>query len=217
MLDVIITRGLPLDRITTTDVWATDTISANLPEMDAFKARMDERIWWKYRMEVEHLCARNKDGSKRTYEQMFYHVPQRKNSQTVQVERERERRAPARLDPRLPGSVEPLVSGWTQAEFQATEYRERLQDSLQTPGTTGVRSSKSPMQFRDSLCMEFHGAKVDSNPECRPQGFPAQISPWCRKLKIDFPSPMSARRGARTEISSNTWASQRTSPSGSNS
>ena len=26
MLDVIISRGLPLDRITTTDVWATDTI-----------------------------------------------------------------------------------------------------------------------------------------------------------------------------------------------
>lgn len=87
MLDVIITRGLPLDRITTTDVWATDTISANLPEKEAFKARMDEWIWWKYRMEVEHLCARNKDGSKRTYEQMFYHVPQRR-SQTVQVERD---------------------------------------------------------------------------------------------------------------------------------
>lgn len=117
MLDVIISRGLPLDRITTTDVWATDTISANLPEMDAFKARMDERIWWKYRMEVEHLCARNKDGSKRTYEQLFYHVPQRR-SQTVQVERER------RADPRDGG------------------YRERLPDSPQTPDTTTARSSK---------------------------------------------------------------------------
>lgn len=31
MLDVIKSRGLPLNRITTTDVWATDTISANLP------------------------------------------------------------------------------------------------------------------------------------------------------------------------------------------
>jgi hypothetical protein len=79
MLDVIFTRGLPLDRITTTDVWATDTISANLPPMEEFKARMDERIWHLYRMDVEHLCARNKDGSKRTYEQMFYHVPVRKS------------------------------------------------------------------------------------------------------------------------------------------
>lgn len=78
MLDVIHSRGLPLDRITTTDVWATDTIPANLPPMEEFKIRMDERIWQMYHIEVEHLCARNKDGSKRTYEQMFYHVPQRK-------------------------------------------------------------------------------------------------------------------------------------------
>lgn len=91
MLEVIHSRGLPLDRITTTDVWATDTISANLPSMGAFKERIDQRIWDMYRIEVEHLCARNKDGSKKTYEQMFYHVPVR-SSQSVQVERERERR-----------------------------------------------------------------------------------------------------------------------------
>ena len=89
MLDVIFTRNLPLDRITTTDVWATDTVSANLPPMEEFKERMDERIWNLYRIDVEHLCARNKDGSKKTYEQMFYHVPVRR-SQFVQVERERE-------------------------------------------------------------------------------------------------------------------------------
>ena len=89
MLEVIHSRGLPLDRITTTDVWATDTISANLPSMDAFKERMDQRIWDMYHIEVEHLCARNKDGSKKTYEQMFYHVPVRR-SQIGQVERERD-------------------------------------------------------------------------------------------------------------------------------
>ena len=78
MLDVIVSRGLPLDRITTSDVWATDTVSACFPPVEEFKARMDEIIWKKYRMEVEHLCARNPDGSKRTYEQMFYHIPKRK-------------------------------------------------------------------------------------------------------------------------------------------
>lgn len=91
-LDVIFSRGLPLDRITTTDVWATDTIPAWLPPMDEFKARAEDWIWTKYRMDVEHLCALNKDGTKKTYEQMFYHVPKRR-SQDVQVERERERRA----------------------------------------------------------------------------------------------------------------------------
>ena len=90
MLDVIRSRGLPLDRITTTDVWATDTISASLPEIDAFKKRMDGWILERYGIPVEHLCARNPDGSIRSYEQMFYHVPKRR-SQDVQVERERER------------------------------------------------------------------------------------------------------------------------------
>lgn len=133
MLDVIKSRGLPLDRITTTDVWATDTIPANLPLMMAFKERMDQKIWDMYHIEVEHLCAMNKDGSKRTYEQMFYHVPVRR-SQTGQVERR-----------------------------TRTMYRQ--------------------------------------------QGFPAQISPWCRKLKIDkvrTPFRMSAPRGAGIEISWNT-------------
>lgn len=87
MLEVIKSRGLPLDRITTTDVWATDTISANLPPMQAFKDRMDQRIWDMYHIQVEHLCALNPDGTKKTYEQMFYHIPKRKNSQSVQVER----------------------------------------------------------------------------------------------------------------------------------
>lgn len=95
MLDVIHSRGLPLDRITTTDVWATDTISANLPPVEEFKARMDERIFQLYGIRVEHLCARNPDGSKKTYEQMFYHVPVRR-SQTLNVERER---AGFKLDP----------------------------------------------------------------------------------------------------------------------
>lgn len=156
MLDVIHSRGLPLDRITTTDVWATDTISANLPPVEAFKARMDERIFQLYGIKVEHLCARNPDGSKKTYEQMFYHVPVRR-SQTLNVERERERErpgftdcssrerereAPARNNPRLPGSVEPVVPSWTQTDSQCTGCKVQSPDSHQTPGTTGVRNSK---------------------------------------------------------------------------
>ena len=78
MLDVIVTRGLPLDRITTTDVWATDTIRGEHPKMVEFKDQVDEYIWRKYRIEVEHLCAM-RNGEKLTYEKLFYHVPKRKN------------------------------------------------------------------------------------------------------------------------------------------
>ena len=77
MLDVIVSRGLPLDRITTTDIWATDTIRGEHPKMVAFKERADEYIWQKYHIEVEHLCAM-RNGEKVTYEKMFYHVPKRK-------------------------------------------------------------------------------------------------------------------------------------------
>lgn len=83
MLDVIVSRGLPLDRITTSDVWATDTISACLPPVEEFKERMDDWIYKKYRIKVEHLCARNKDGSKKTYEQMFYHIPKRRGQESI--------------------------------------------------------------------------------------------------------------------------------------
>lgn len=78
MLDVIVSRGLPLDRITTTDVWATDTIRGERPKMVEFKARTDEYIWRKYHIEVEHLCAM-RNGEKVTYEKLFYHVPRRKD------------------------------------------------------------------------------------------------------------------------------------------
>ena len=110
MLDVIASRHLPLDRITTSDVWATDTIPAELPPVTDFKARMDEYIFKKYRIEVEHLCARNKDGSKRTYEQCFYHVPDRSQNSKV----ERERRTSIK-NTRIPRARSPVVSIIPQA------------------------------------------------------------------------------------------------------
>ena len=150
------------------------------PPMDEFKQLMDSRIWDMYHIEVEHLCAKNQDGSKKTYEQMFYHVPVRR-SQIGQVERERER-VPPRNDPRLPGSLGSVVSGWTQADTRCTEYAEQSPASRRTPDTTGARSSR--------LC------------PTRIQGFPVQISNWCKKLKIDYvrtPFPMSAPRGAKMD------------------
>ena len=189
MLDVIITRGLPLDRVTTTDVWATDTIPAELPPVLEAKSRIEEKLWQMYRIEVEHLCARNKDGSKKTYEQMFYHVPVRR-SQSVQVERE--------------------------------------------PASGRARSTASQL-------FGANGVKLSSNgiPSHRVQGTITGFPPntgynYCQKLKLvsaagipsadlplvqkaqdrqgqNAPSPQSAPRGARKEISWNTWVSQRTS------
>ena len=69
--------GWPLDRIIHAEVWATDTIPADLPPMVEFKAKADEIIYELTGIRVEHLCA-TRNGEKLTYEKMFYHIPKRK-------------------------------------------------------------------------------------------------------------------------------------------
>lgn len=49
--------GWHLDRIVHAEVWATDTIPADLPPMVEFKAKADEIIKKRWGIEVEHVCA----------------------------------------------------------------------------------------------------------------------------------------------------------------
>ena len=58
--------GWPIDRVVTAEVWATDTIPADLPPMVEFKAKADKIIKERWGIEVEHVRA------KRTYEERFY-------------------------------------------------------------------------------------------------------------------------------------------------
>ena len=58
--------GWPLDRIIHAEVWATDTIPADLPPMIAFKAKADAIILERWGIVVEHVCAMT------TYERCFY-------------------------------------------------------------------------------------------------------------------------------------------------
>lgn len=59
--------GWPLDRIVHAEVWATDTIPADLPPMVEFKAKADKIILDRWGIEVEHVSA------KCTFEQGFYY------------------------------------------------------------------------------------------------------------------------------------------------
>ena len=70
--------GLPLDRIVHAEVWATDTIPADLPPMVEFKKKADAIIKERWGIEVEHIYA-VRNGEKLTYEKLFYHIPNRKN------------------------------------------------------------------------------------------------------------------------------------------
>jgi len=61
-------HGLPLDRIVTVEIMATDTIPADLPPMMDFKVKADKIIKERYGIEVEHLHA------PKSYEEWFYRV-----------------------------------------------------------------------------------------------------------------------------------------------
>lgn len=62
----------PLDRIITAEVWATDTIQADLPPMVEFKETADRIIKERWGIEVEHYTAMKKDGTKKTYNDVFH-------------------------------------------------------------------------------------------------------------------------------------------------
>ena len=55
----------PLDRIVHAEVWATDTIPADLPPMVEFKKKADAIIEKRWGIKVEHI-------STKTYEHFFY-------------------------------------------------------------------------------------------------------------------------------------------------
>lgn len=60
--------GWPLDRIVHTEVWATDTMPADLPPMVEFKAKADAIIKDRWGIEVEHFRA------KESFEEHFYRI-----------------------------------------------------------------------------------------------------------------------------------------------
>jgi hypothetical protein len=73
MLRAIKMLGLPLHRIVTTDVWATQDIPAVLPEMWEWKTEADKIIKELYGIEVEHICAMQNGGCLRLgYQDLFY-------------------------------------------------------------------------------------------------------------------------------------------------
>lgn len=60
--------GWPLDRIVHAEIWATDTIPADLPPMVEFKAKADKIIKKRWGIDVEHI------RSICSYEEIFYRI-----------------------------------------------------------------------------------------------------------------------------------------------
>lgn len=148
--------GWPLDRIVHAEVWATDTIPADLPPMVEFKAKADEIIFNLTGIRVEHLCA-TRNGEKLTYEKLFYHIPKRK-----------------------PGGK---FSDDSAAGFPYTKGA-WCNDRLKTNPLDAV-SGIGGGQSQGSLTDREHGATgISKSQPCeQPCGFPFTIGSWCKKLK----------------------------------
>ena len=71
--------GLPLTRIVHAEVWATDTIPADLPPMVEFKAKADEIIKERWGIDVERTKA------KVSYEGQFYRMRKNKARNMKQI------------------------------------------------------------------------------------------------------------------------------------
>lgn len=75
-LEAIKLLGYPLDRIIHAEVWATDTIPAELPPMINFKTKADQIILDRYGIVVEHTYA-TRSRERESYESYFYRTTQR--------------------------------------------------------------------------------------------------------------------------------------------
>ena len=190
MLDVIATRGLPLDRIVTSDVWATDTIPASLPPVTAFKEEMDGFILERYGINVEHLWAVDVNGNKQTYEKLFYHIPKRR-------ERERESWTPTQ------GNIcgyPTLFAPWCQTQLKHCNHQgvpacqgelvqtsqNRYTDSqYQSDGEIGVRNSNGGFSSSTATrcckkVVEYLGISADE-----PKRF-GQLNEFTRAPLVEF-------------------------------
>lgn len=143
--------GLPLDRIVHAEVWTTDTIPADLPPMVEFKKKADAIIKERWGIEVEHICAMAKDGTKQTYEKLFYHVPKRRKSNIKYTGKQ---------------NGFPLHSGGFESKCVKTNRGGQSLDSVREQST-------------DLHTSEYLTAQDSSKSDQQIYGFPIVKGNWC--------------------------------------
>lgn len=145
-----------IGRIIHAEVWATDTIPADLPPMVEFKGIADETIERRWGIKVEHLCAM-RNGEKLTYEKLFYHVPKRKPG--------------GKFDPASSAGFPYQKGAWCNDRLKTSP----LDGVSHGGGVTGF-----PYQCGPWCNTKLKVRAMQFTPPC---GFPFTIGSWCKKLK----------------------------------
>lgn len=171
-LGVIKKLGLPLDRIVHAEVWATDTIPADLPPMVEFKKKADKIIKERYGIEVEHVWATKKNGG-------YSHT---RTCCTSQCQAEN-------LSVRIEGS--PLQETLGVGNLKSTKLTYEDIFYRQLKHRVGGRA------LTGSRCRKEHGATTFS--KSMPStiyGFPygSWMGGWCRELKTKALNNIRIRR-----------------------
>ena len=168
MLRAIKLLGLPLHRIVTSDVWATQDIPADLPPMWEWKKEADQTIKALYGIDVEHICAMQKSCS-----------------QMVNVERERERESTERsANATSPYSTQPCVSEESTQEISKDSHQRSV---------SGAKSSNlRKLTYEDIFYRQYaQRAQIYGFP------FQTFVGGWCRKLKRTTFQTAPGARGVR--------------------
>lgn len=158
-LDAIQKLGYPLDRIIHAEVWATDTIPADLPPMVEFKKKADEIIKARYGLTVEHICA------------------------TRKVEGERERERESGLVSRSASTLNTLV------ETTSEKYGDSLYEQVNGVPLNSKRECLTHSQKETYESYFYHIPKRKDSTKSlydgKITGFPQVLRPWCNsRLKV---------------------------------
>lgn len=161
--------GLPLDRIVHAEVWATDTIPADLPPMVEFKKKADAIIKDRWGIEVEHICAMRGGNARTTKECSTECLNEESLSEQSKVS---------------PSNKE-VGARNSNLDQRKLTYQDIFYRPINKPRTKVIGGGDSKQ--RASRCRELHGATDTSKRVflTRIYGFPMRRGQWCNnELKM---------------------------------
>lgn len=169
-LEAIKQLGLPLDRIVTADVWATEDIPADLPPMVEFKEYADRVIKERYGISVEHVCAKPRER-----ERELNACPMNCSSTGQLTEDDTAEKSTDFLSQSAPGATQDLKSTCCNKPpiltYEQIFYR--------VPKRGGYKKGSDKEQSQDIRHEQCSGATASSNCGQSILGFPMVKGNWC--------------------------------------